>query len=1352
MICFVDISVACITIFLTKIHNMRSLNLLMVALFIGFGLTASAQCGLFFSEYAEGSSNNKYLEIYNPTDATIDLSGYAYPNVSNDPTVPGEYEYWNAFAAGATIAPGGVYIIAHGSADPAILALANETMNFLSNGDDGFALVQGTTDNYVIVDVIGDWEGDPGSGWTVAGVANATQNHTMVRKGDVIMGVGYNWSAAAGTNADDSQWIVLDQDVWDYLGAHNFTGNCGPAVPGCTNENATNYDPTATEDDGSCLFDNACNVDGVVVAAGSYYFSPADLSIEMGTTVVWENMGGSHNANGVTNTITGEPFGNPEDFYFSPVSGSAGGTCIGSYTFTVPGVYSYDCSVGTHAALGMVGTITVGQGGCTEPAAPNYNEAADFDDGSCLEVTTTPIATIQEGQLTDAYTGTTVVTNGVITGVFGSLVSMQDGQGPYSGIWMYGPNVPVVVGDEVEVTGTVSEYFGLTQLTGVSIVINAQGADLPAAEMLTTATVASDEQWEGVLVQVTGDVSTESLGFGEWGMDDSSGECVIDDRGYDAIGTGNVTLGSTWQVTGPLDYSYGAFKIQPRSEADALLYGCTSSSASNYNPGAGIDDGSCEFSGETCGIFFSEYSEGSSNNKYLEIYNPTASTVFLSQYILGNCSNGCDTPDDPYVSNQFDYFTFNFPFDAEVAPGGTYIVAHPASTQAILDVADVTYTYLSNGDDAYGLFELAGGDTLLVDLIGLIGPDPGSGWEVAGVANATQNHTLVRNEFVYTGNAGDWAMSAGTNELDSEWIVLDIDDFSDLGMHTFSGSCAASTDGCTDPFAVNYDENATSDDGSCVYITNYTIQEIQSGGLSGQMQTQGIVTATYPADGSLAGQPSYVIQDGTGAYSAIWVIGSGVAVGDEVSILGNVTEVYGLRQIQAATPEVLSSGNTLPAEEVLATSAISDEQWECVLISMTGECTNANAGYGEWHLNDGSGVGVIDDIGYDAIADSLSADGGATYAPLLEEGRSYRVVGPNFYAYGAWKLLPRDSADVVRLGCTTASFSNYDPYAQEDDGSCVDAPGCTDPAADNYDPAATIDDGSCIISGCDDPAAYNYQEGVTNPTNEECYYTLPNMVINEIHYNPCSAQGDDFDYEFVEIYYAGDAAVEIGGFEFYNSASGAPQLGYVFPEGTTINPGEYFLMTVSEAGTANYSGLGVQVFQMDLGNFSNSGEMVSIEDGFGNEIDAVDYADVAPWPAQTVAVLGNVLVQSPDGGCSSLELILTDLNNSDPDNWQASWVDHGTPGAQNSSAFGCVDATACNYNAGAFFEDGSCTYECYGCMYADAVNYDAAATMDDGQCEFDFTDSCPADVNDDGQVGTPDLLFFLSQFGNECPE
>ena len=66
-------------------------------------------------------------------------------------------------------------------------------------------------------------------------------------------------------------------------------------------------------------------------------------------------------------------FGNPEAFSLAAVAGDPAGVCIGSYTFNTPGVYTYDCSIGSHAALGMVATITVGTGGCTNAAASNYN-------------------------------------------------------------------------------------------------------------------------------------------------------------------------------------------------------------------------------------------------------------------------------------------------------------------------------------------------------------------------------------------------------------------------------------------------------------------------------------------------------------------------------------------------------------------------------------------------------------------------------------------------------------------------------------------------------------------------------------------------------------------------------------------------------------------------------------------------------------------------------------------------------------------------------------------------------------------------------------------------------------------
>ena len=47
---------------------------------------------------------------------------------------------------------------------------------------------------------------------------------------------------------------------------------------------------------------------------------------------------------------------------------------------------------------------------------------------------------------------------------------------------------------------------------------------------------------------------------------------------------------------------------------------------------------------------------------------------------------------------------------------------------------------------------------------------------------------------------------------------------------------------------------------------------------------------------------------------------------------------------------------------------------------------------------------------------------------------------------------------------------------------------------------------------------------------------------------------------------------------------------------------------------------------------------------------------------------------------------------------------------------GCTDATACNYDASASNDDGSCDFSCYGCTNSEACNYDATATIDDGSC------------------------------------
>ena len=93
------------------------------------------------------------------------------------------------------------------------------------------------------------------------------------------------------------------------------------------------------------------------INAGGYYYSPSELTIHLGDTVVWINDGGTHDVNANINSQTGASFNNPESFQSSVTSSS--GAVIHTQVFTVPGLYNYDCSVGMHAAMGMVGTINV---------------------------------------------------------------------------------------------------------------------------------------------------------------------------------------------------------------------------------------------------------------------------------------------------------------------------------------------------------------------------------------------------------------------------------------------------------------------------------------------------------------------------------------------------------------------------------------------------------------------------------------------------------------------------------------------------------------------------------------------------------------------------------------------------------------------------------------------------------------------------------------------------------------------------------------------------------------------------------------------------------------------------------
>ena len=108
-------------------------------------------------------------------------------------------------------------------------------------------------------------------------------------------------------------------------------------------------------------------------------------------------------------------------------------------------------------------------GGCTDPGATNYNQNATFDDGSCTYPTEESISAIQQdmGEGDDGtFNGQTVLLRGLVTGVYGSNTSIQDGDGAWSGIFVYvnggllDDTTQVALGDSVLVQGTVGSFNG----------------------------------------------------------------------------------------------------------------------------------------------------------------------------------------------------------------------------------------------------------------------------------------------------------------------------------------------------------------------------------------------------------------------------------------------------------------------------------------------------------------------------------------------------------------------------------------------------------------------------------------------------------------------------------------------------------------------------------------------------------------------------------------------------------------------------------------------------------------------------------------------------------------------------
>ena len=217
-------------------------------------------------------------------------------------------------------------------------------------------------------------------------------------------------------------------------------------------------------------------------------------------------------------------------------------------------------------------------------------------------------------------------------------------------------------------------------------------------------------------------------------------------------------------------------------------------------------------------LFFSEYVEGWSNNKALEIYNPTANSIDLSAYSITRYSNGADGTNGQIVPQQLGgtigpYSTFVIGLDKR-DPNGTGYDApmwdgYYTYTDSITGEEVTTYdpnddlqskidfwangvyysgtdpdsaaiypmTMFFNGNDAVTL-ELIGSGIVL-DIIGKVGEDPGAAWTDGSGNYWTKDHTLIRKNSITSGVTANPLVFDPT----LEWDSLPANTFINLGSH-----------------------------------------------------------------------------------------------------------------------------------------------------------------------------------------------------------------------------------------------------------------------------------------------------------------------------------------------------------------------------------------------------------------------------------------------------------------------------------------------------------------------------------------------------------------------------------------
>ena len=314
-------------------------------------------------------------------------------------------------------------------------------------------------------------------------------------------------------------------------------------------------------------------------------------------------------------------------------------------------------------------------------------------------------------------------------------------------------------------------------------------------------------------------------------------------------------------------------------------------------------------------LIISEYVEGGSNNKAVELYNNSGTELSLDGYNISLYSNGNGELASP--NNTLD-------LSGTLPANGTYVIVNAGSVDELKTKADIeaTVTYF-NGDDALVLTK----DGVIVDSFGQLGVDPGKEWSAGGVT--TKDKSLRRKLDITTGRVD----ATSAFDPSEQWEQFDKDDFSGIGFH------GESTEPTPDPDPVTPLECGAA---------KTLINAIQGEGgdsplINQEVELEGVVTADFQSDEQLNGffissleadvDANVLTSEGVFVYFS----DTDVAVGDHVRVKGSVAEYYNATQIgDVSQVEICASGLTTAATKIsLPVADVADlEAFEGMLITL----------------------------------------------------------------------------------------------------------------------------------------------------------------------------------------------------------------------------------------------------------------------------------------------------------------------------------------------------------------------------------------------------------------------------------